>query len=249
MRKAAIPTPHRHGPCCSDRSASQQTEDMHVEQQPPAPETRPSADTRTAIGGSLRAIVMTRRAWIQRNCRPGQRILDIGGNTGQMFEGWLDSRNVTTVDLDLYGIPNFVRASAERLPFMDKAYDIAVLAEILEHCQAPVRALAEARRVARTKVIVTVPNEWEWPDAYNPFMPSGDAARAKGLTIEQMAHQDNPAIAFYTNDGYRHLHHNRYYTIRTLREDLAAAGLLEKAVVSKLYDPLEVAHFVAVCPC
>jgi SAM-dependent methyltransferase len=192
-------------------------------------------------------IVMTRRAWIQRNCRPGTKILDIGGNMGQMFEGWPDRHNVTTVDLDLYGIPNFVRASAERLPFRNKAYDIVVLAEILEHCQAPVQALMEAKRVARAKVIITVPNEWEWPKAYNPFMPTEDAAKAKGLTIEQMARQDNPAIAFYTNDGYKHLHPNRYYTIRTLREDLAAAGLLENAVVSKLYDPFEVAHFVAVC--
>jgi SAM-dependent methyltransferase len=193
-------------------------------------------------------IRMARRAWIQRNCRPGDKILDIGGNTGQMFEGWPGDRSVTTVDLDLYAIPNFVRASAEKLPFRNKAFDIAVLAEILEHCRAPVDALREARRAAR-KVIVTVPNEWDWPESYNPFMPPEEAARAKGLTIEQMAHQDNPASAFYTRDGYRHLHHNRYYTVQTLKEDLAAAGLLESAVVSKLYDPLEVAHFVAVCMC
>jgi 2-polyprenyl-3-methyl-5-hydroxy-6-metoxy-1,4-benzoquinol methylase len=45
------------------------------------------------------------------------------------------------------------------LPFDDHAFDAVICAEVLEHLENPVAALAELRRVARKTLIVTVPNE------------------------------------------------------------------------------------------
>jgi len=54
----------------------------------------------------------------------------------------------------------FVCADAQRLPFADKSFDTVVMAETLEHLPWPQGvgiALGEAQRVARKKILVTVP--------------------------------------------------------------------------------------------
>lgn len=53
---------------------------------------------------------------------------------------------------------------ANHLPFADGSFDTVVLAEILEHLDNPGPALGEAARVARERVIVTLPlNGWADP--------------------------------------------------------------------------------------
>jgi SAM-dependent methyltransferase len=52
-----------------------------------------------------------------------------------------------------------VRGSALALPFRGRSFDTVVLCEILEHLEAPGYALREAARVARQRIIVTVPND------------------------------------------------------------------------------------------
>ena len=176
---------------------------------------------------------MDRYQWIRSKCSPSQKIVDIGGNDGHTFFSW-DRKNITTVDLDVYEIENFVRANAEKLPFKDKEFEVAILAEILEHLDNPVQALKEAKRVA-DKIIITVPNEHEWASSLNPFMKPEEAAARQGKTVEEMAHSDNKAKEFYTEDNYKHLHHQRYYTKRSLEEHLKEAGI-ENYKIGKLYD-------------
>ncbi len=57
------------------------------------------------------------------------------------------------------GITNisFVDGNAYELPFSDESFDTVALLEILEHLDDPAKAVGEAWRVARRRVVVTVP--------------------------------------------------------------------------------------------
>jgi ubiquinone/menaquinone biosynthesis C-methylase UbiE len=56
----------------------------------------------------------------------------------------------------------FLPASAYGLPFPDSAADLVVACEVLEHLDDPAAAVAEAARVARRHVLVSVPWEPVW---------------------------------------------------------------------------------------
>jgi ubiquinone/menaquinone biosynthesis C-methylase UbiE len=60
----------------------------------------------------------------------------------------------------------FMRAEAEMLPFPDDSFDLAFLGHVLHEADDPLAALAEARRVARLRVIVL-----EWPYAAEDHGP------------------------------------------------------------------------------
>lgn len=166
-----------------------------------------------------------RRQWILQNCELGKRILDIGGNNGYIFIGTQFFKYTTTVDLDKYDIPNFYQMDAHNLQFPDKLFDIALLAEILEHVEDPVQVLKEAKRVAK-RILITVPDEWNWDKSLFPFQTLEEDSKRTNRTIEQMAIDGNPtAKEFYTKDNYKHLFHNRYYTEETLKQDLENAGI------------------------
>ena len=81
-------------------------------------------------------------------------VLDVG--TGLRF--WEPSRGDVNVDI---GIPypkkqNFVRASAEALPFRDRAFSSVLLFHILEHIPNPSKGISEAKRVGE-RVYVCLP--------------------------------------------------------------------------------------------
>lgn len=53
-----------------------------------------------------------------------------------------------------------LHCSAYNLPFSDKSFDTVVMGELLEHLGLPLAALEEAARVARQRLVVTVPNDY-----------------------------------------------------------------------------------------
>ena len=53
-------------------------------------------------------------------------------------------------------------ASASRLPFADRRFDLVLAIEVLEHVPDPAAALTEIARVARDAVVVSVPCEPLW---------------------------------------------------------------------------------------
>lgn len=175
-----------------------------------------------------------RLSWLHKQVDKSEKALDIGGNDGHTFPNW---PKVTVVDIDLYDIPNFVRADAQELPFEDESYDVAVLAEILEHVPDPIKAIREARRVAK-RLVITVPYEHEWAEELLPFHGIDDHARVEGGTREEIARLGNPKCKeFYTADDYQHLYHVRHYTRELLAEHLKLAGITEFTIQKMMDGP------------
>ena len=94
-----------------------------------------------------------------RNQNPSS-ILEIGIGNGFVSE-YLKRRNfsVTTVDIDEELHPDHV-ASVTDLPFEDDSFSLVMCCEVLEHLEFDElpRALRELQRVARERVIISVPD-------------------------------------------------------------------------------------------
>lgn len=94
-------------------------------------------------------------------------VLDIGCGDG-LFLKMLKEKGITGEGLDVSpeavaqckraGLAASVYSVDEPLPFPDGAFDTVVLLDVLEHVYFPERLLAEAARVARKSVIISVPN-------------------------------------------------------------------------------------------
>lgn len=53
----------------------------------------------------------------------------------------------------------FTSCSIYKLPFKDNEFDTVLCNEVLEHLESPEKALAELKRVARNRIILSVPHE------------------------------------------------------------------------------------------
>jgi ubiquinone/menaquinone biosynthesis C-methylase UbiE len=86
----------------------------------------------------------------------------------------------------------YLVGDAQALPFADDEFDLVSLVEMLQLVEDPGRALAEAARVARRAVIVTVPREPLWR-ALN--VARGAYVRELGNTPGHLHHWSRHAIA------------------------------------------------------
>ena len=105
-----------------------------------------------------------------------QSILDVGCGEGVLTGRWAQRLAPTpVVGLDLADTvlaqhwqarerPNlrFAAGRAEQLPFADGEFDLVAAIETLEHLREPDRALAEMARVARRRLLISVPREPIW---------------------------------------------------------------------------------------
>ena len=66
-----------------------------------------------------------------------------------------------------------IRADAGMLPFTDHSVDVVTCLEVLEHLEAPERAVGELARICRGRCVVSVP--WE------PFFRLGNLCRGKDV--------------------------------------------------------------------
>ena len=96
----------------------------------------------------------------------GGRVLDLGCGLGG-YSRALAERGFEVRALDV--VPDYVERArsigvdaelydGDRLPLEDGSVDTVILLEVLEHLDDPAALLREARRVARTGVLVTTPN-------------------------------------------------------------------------------------------
>jgi methyltransferase family protein len=113
------------------------------------------------------------RFFARTGVRPGMRVVDIGcGALGlRALEPGLDITGVDLVERPQYPGP-FVRADATgRLPFADRAFDLAYASSVIEHVAPAQRAAfaAEVRRVARGWYVQTP--AWSFPIEPHALLP------------------------------------------------------------------------------
>jgi 2-polyprenyl-3-methyl-5-hydroxy-6-metoxy-1,4-benzoquinol methylase len=86
---------------------------------------------------------------------------------------------------------SFATASVYQLPFGDGSYDLVCAVEVLEHLERPQDALAEMSRVARTALLLSVPNEPGWRIAH---LLAGRNVRRLGNTPGHINHWSKRAF-------------------------------------------------------
>ncbi|GAB4373569.1 MAG: hypothetical protein Kow0062_10730 [Acidobacteriota bacterium] len=97
-----------------------------------------------------------------------RRVLDVGTGTGLFAEAFarrgLEVAGIdpseSFLELASRHVPDgtFRAGAAESIPFDDRSFDVVFLGHVLHEVDDPVRALREAGRVARRRVVVL-----EWP--------------------------------------------------------------------------------------
>ncbi|MCL6579198.1 MAG: glycosyltransferase [Candidatus Bathyarchaeota archaeon] len=184
---------------------------------------------------------VTRKSWILSKCKVGEKILDVGSADGWIFRGSRFEPYVTSIDLDVYDLPNFIQMDAHDLidpskSFPDQSFDVAVLGDLLEHVEDPVKVLKGAKRVAR-RLLITIPDPANWIPEYRPFENLEQLLRRTGKTIEELAKESNPhAKLLCAKDGYKHLFHRRWYNKEMLEQQLKEAGIQDYNIENLMYD-------------
>ncbi|MFA5031408.1 MAG: class I SAM-dependent methyltransferase [bacterium] len=97
----------------------------------------------------------------------GDKILDIGCGKGQ-YASYLNSLGKTAYGADFVkdflpsGQRKFICGNIMQIPFRENSFDTSILFDVLEHTDDE-KALTEAARVTKNRIIVTVPmdcNNW-----------------------------------------------------------------------------------------
>ena len=126
------------------------------------------------------------RGYFLAKLRGGEAILPVG--TGRI------ARSPLRIGCDLMG--GDVIASAEKLPFRTRSFDVVTCFHTLEHTLRPQDAVAELRRVARRQIIVIVPRQkrfeytldlhlqfFETPELLQTLMGEGGTIRQFGSDL------------------------------------------------------------------
>ncbi|OJU75674.1 MAG: hypothetical protein BGO09_12175 [Bacteroidetes bacterium 47-18] len=93
-----------------------------------------------------------------------ESVIDIGCGRGYFLEQLVKkgARNIWGCDLfDAVPVPGtqYQKGNIENLPFPDNSFDVVICSHILEHVKDFDKAVSEIKRIARKKVIVTVPKQ------------------------------------------------------------------------------------------
>lgn len=141
----------------------------------------------------------------------GKHILDIGCATGDYIQSLRQyGFDCSGVDENLQYVKeaktkgrNVYYMNALSLAFPDQSFDTALLFEVLEHTAEPEKAIAEAGRIARKNVLITVPS-----------CTGFDKLRCMGLTYEHMLEQDH--VNFFTKTDLEELISGKFkdYVVR-----------------------------------
>ncbi len=124
---------------------------------------------------------------------PVKTVLDVGTGTGLFAEAFAKAGlAVTGVDANTDYLEiarrqtpgaEFKQGAAEDLPFEDKRFDLVFLGHVLHETDDPIRALAEARRVALMRVSVL-----EWPYREEEHGPPLDH-RLRSAEVKRLARE------------------------------------------------------------
>jgi SAM-dependent methyltransferase len=151
-----------------------------------------------------------RRAFLLAHARAGQRTLDLGCGDGR-FGAELRAAGARVVGADVAheavrrararGLEAVVVAEGGPLPFAEDAFDVVWAGEVLEHVADVVGLLAEVRRVLAWGGTLLVTTPWHWR-----------------VVVASDRHFDPRSD------------HLRFFSARTLRAVLGAAGFADLEV-------------------
>jgi SAM-dependent methyltransferase len=157
------------------------------------------------MGSQLYEICRTLRARI--GSAAGARVLDAGASDGLFLNeiGAVKGVGVNFLPACARKISGDEQlacvADVERLPFPDRAFDIVICCETLEHVPNPVSALNELARVCRGRLFVTIPwlpdtrinarpNGWPEVESHIFEFSEADFARVVSHAGVRVAYQD-----------------------------------------------------------
>ena len=130
----------------------------------------------------------------------------------------------------------FVEGFGEELPYQDASYDVVMIASALDHCAAPARVLAGARRVLRDGGSLLVIQGFD-PEEGQPKPPGrGFFERlARLLADPRRLHRAIRQRLFHR--GEPHMHHFTRASLRSMVEAAGFAGYAE-TVISERFGVL-----------
>lgn len=153
--------------------------------------------------------IYTRVDIIREMATVHEKIIDIGCHCAETFGD--RATNVDIASLEKLReaeknpnlvIPNFIHADGENLYMIkDGEYDVAVVMEVLEHTNDPLKLLNEAQRVARV-IIICVPNEYEWNPIHTPFQNTDHKRQYTDTTFMQLIYESKMTIIQYIHILY-----------------------------------------------
>jgi ubiquinone/menaquinone biosynthesis C-methylase UbiE len=156
-----------------------------------------------------------------RPVRAGERVLDVGCNSGYIVSFLPKGCVAHGVDVAEALVAEARKrmagaqvAEAESLPHADGSFDVVVLGEIIEHVHDPVEVLREASRVARRLVVGSTPH------------PDGK---------------------WGTSSVHSHRFHVRCFTMDTLYDTLLEAGLKNPQLTIISRTPGDVGQMIVWC--
>ena len=125
-------------------------------------------------------------------------VLEIGCNEGFLSKALLeDGCIVTSADIDAAQIAKAkemfdiqaIQADISSIPFPDQSFDIVVAGEVLEHVFNPFQGLSELFRVAREKVVITLPigEYWLGEKTHQWMLEGACLEHDKGLQLAMTA--------------------------------------------------------------
>jgi SAM-dependent methyltransferase len=115
------------------------------------------------FGAALqRALPATAARVLEVGCGEGRQLTAIGTRFPDAVLVGLDLPDVELMEAWDEVTSSMVQASALRLPFADKTFDLVLAIEVLEHLPDPEQAMREIARVASGAVVVSVPWEPVW---------------------------------------------------------------------------------------
>jgi SAM-dependent methyltransferase len=105
---------------------------------------------------------------LKKLCDGFESVLEVGCATGHIISR-IEAKRKAGVDVSKVAIflakkrhknVEFKVANATKLPFDDKSFDVVILPELIEHLNKrnAIKAIKEASRVAKNKIIITTPN-------------------------------------------------------------------------------------------
>ena len=136
--------------------------------------------------------------------------------------------HITFADCDEWKNPfnmPFIRCFAEDVPLPDKSFDTVCLGDILEHVKDPDKVLSEAKRLTKDRIVITVPNEWQWKEGPNIktfhtreyHLAQGKDLRTLGYD-STIRHPSGSCIDALDDTEFEHIHHKHFFNEDTFTD-------------------------------